>query len=93
MPAFKLRDATCLGVAFFLMSQLKMKMKHGGFVCAALDWCNGSFNRQSLDMRLLFYLGFVFHFFFKFKIFNMKLYYFTRNFLIDFRVKANVVHV
>lgn len=51
-----------LAVVFLLMSELKMKMKHGGFVCAALDQCSGSFNRQSLDRRLLFYLGILFHF-------------------------------
>lgn len=46
----------------FLKSELKMKMKHGGLVCAALDQCNGSFNRQALDMRLLFYLDYIFLF-------------------------------
>lgn len=50
-----------------------MKMEHGRFVCAALDQCNGLFNRQSLDMRLLFFWGgFVFNFsVFQFTIFSM----------------------
>lgn len=67
VPAFNLKDATYLDgwescCSFFLMSELKMKIKAGGFVCAVLDQCNGLFNRQSLDMKLLFYLGFVFNF-------------------------------
>lgn len=60
------------GLVVFLMAELKMERKYDGFVCAALDQCNSSFNKQCLDMRLSFYLGFVLLFLFKFRILSMK---------------------
>lgn len=50
-------------VVVFLMAELKMERKYDGFVCTALDQCSGSSNKQCLDMRLPFYLGFVLLFF------------------------------